>query len=71
MNQSAVFVDEKQLKFLKEMDKWLKQQPPNDTIDAVRVLITEVERKGYYYEGAQQEILNYMREEYIREKKKK
>ena len=71
MNQSAVFVDEKQLKFLKEMDKWLKQQPPNDTIDAVRLLITTVEKKGYYYEGPQQEILNYMREEYIREKKKK
>ena len=72
---NATFVDEKQLKFLKEMDKWLANEPWQSEVELktameVRNMITEIEKKGYYYEG-EAELLNLMRSEYIEHTKKK
>jgi len=74
MYNNATFVDEKQLKFLKEMDRWLSNEPWQSEVEIktameVRTMITKIEDKGYYYEG-EAELLNLMREEYIRHKKK-
>jgi len=74
MYNNATFVDEQQLKFLKEMDKWLSNEPWQSEVEIktameVRTMITKIEDKGYYYEG-EAELLNLMREEYIRHKKK-
>lgn len=75
MRNNATFVTTQQLKFLKEMDKWLSNEPWQSEIELtianqVRDMITEIEKKGYYYEG-EAELLNLMREEYIKHKKKK
>lgn len=75
MRNNATFVTKQQLKFLKEMDKWLSNEPWQSEIELtiatqVRDMITEIEKKGYYYEG-EAELLNVMREEYIKHKKKK
>lgn len=75
MRNNATFVTKEQLKFLKEMDTWLSSEPWQKQIEIevamqVRNLITEIEQKGYYYEG-EAELLNVMREEYIKHKKKK
>jgi hypothetical protein len=75
MRNNATFVDEQQLKFLKQMDNWLSNEPWQNEIEAktameVRGLITKIEDKGYYYEG-EADLLNLMREEYIKHKKKK
>jgi hypothetical protein len=75
MRNNATFVDEQQLKFLKQMDNWLSNEPWQNEIEAktameVRSLITKIEDKGYYYEG-EADLLNLMREEYIKHKKKK
>ena len=74
MRNNATFVTKQQLKFLKEMDKWLSNEPWQSEIEfsianQVRDMITEIEKKGYYYEG-EAELLNLMREEYIKHKKK-
>jgi hypothetical protein len=74
MYNNATFVTKKQLKFLKEMDSWLASEPWQKQIELevalqVRTLITEIEKKGYYYEG-EAELLNIMRDEYIKHKKK-
>ena len=74
MYNNATFVDEQQLKFLKEMDRWLSNEPWQSEVEIktameVRTMITKIEDKGYYYEG-EAELLNLMREEYIRHKKK-
>lgn len=74
MYNNATFVTKQQLKFLKEMDKWLSNEPWQSEIELtianqVRDMITEIENKGYYYEG-EAELLNLMREEYIKHKKK-
>jgi len=74
MYNNATFVDENQLKFLKEMDRWLSNEPWQSEVEIktameVRTMITKIEDKGYYYEG-EAELLNLMREEYIRHKKK-
>lgn len=74
MYNNATFVTKQQLKFLKEMDKWLSNEPWQSEIELtiasqVRDMITEIENKGYYYEG-EAELLNVMREEYIKHKKK-
>ena len=74
MRNNATFVTTQQLKFLKEMDKWLSNEPWQSEIELtianqVRDMITEIEKKGYYYEG-EAELLNLMREEYIKHKKK-
>ena len=78
MYNNATFVDEQQLKFLKEMDKWLANEPWQSEVELktameVRTLISKIEEKGYYYEG-EADLLNLMREEYIKgghHKKKK
>jgi hypothetical protein len=74
MYNNATFVTKEQLKFLKEMDKWLSSEPWQKQIELevamqVRDLITKIEKQGYYYEG-EAELLNIMREEYIKHKKK-
>jgi|TARA_B100001094_G_scaffold148869_1_gene144137 hypothetical protein len=74
MYNNATFVDENQLKFLKEMDRWLSNEPWQSEVEIktameVRTMITKIEDKGYYYEG-EAELLNLMREEYIRYTKK-
>jgi len=75
MNGTAVFVDEQQLKFLKQMDTWLSKEPWQNDVELnvalqVRTLITKIETRGYYYEGDEQDLLNYLRGEYIKSKKK-
>jgi len=74
MRNNATFVTKQQLKFLKEMDKWLTNEPWQSEVELktameVRTLITKIEKQGYYYEG-EAELLNLMREEYIKHKKK-
>ena len=74
MYNNATFVNEQQLKFLKEMDKWLSNEPWQSEVEIktameVRTMITKIEDKGYYYEG-EAELLNLMREEYIKHTKK-
>ena len=74
MYNNATFVTKQQLKFLKEMDKWLANEPWQSEVELeiaiqVRNMITDIENKGYYYEG-EAELLNMMREEYIKHKKK-
>ena len=56
------------------MDGWLSNEPWQSEVEIktaveVRTMITKIENKGYYYEG-EAELLNLMREEYIRHKKK-
>ena len=78
MRNNATFITKQQLKFLKEMDKWLANEPWQSEIELktameVRELITNIEKQGYYYEG-EADLLNLMREEYIKgghHKKKK
>jgi hypothetical protein len=74
MYNNATFVNKQQLKFLKEMDAWLANEPWQSEVELetamqIRNLITEIEEKGYYYES-HAELLNMMREEYIEHKKK-
>ena len=74
MRNNATFVDSQQLKFLKEMDTWLSNEPWQSEVEVkiameVRNLITKIENKGYYYED-EAEFLNLMRSEYIEHKKK-
>jgi len=74
MRNNATFVDEQQLKFLKEMDKWLSNEPWQSDVELkiavdVRTLISKIENKGYYYED-EAEFINIMRGEYIEHKKK-
>jgi hypothetical protein len=71
---NATFVTSQQLKFLKEMDKWLSNEPWQSEVEIktameVRTLIDKIEKKGYYYED-EAEFLNLMRSEYIEQKKK-
>ncbi len=74
MYNNATWVTKPQLKLLKEMDKWLSNEPWQSEVELkvameVRELITKIEKKGYYYEG-EADLLNLMREEYIQHKKK-
>jgi hypothetical protein len=74
MRNNATFVNKQQLKFLNEMDNWLAKEPWQkqieiDVVIQVRELISKIEKQGYYYEG-EAELLNIMREEYIKHKKK-
>ena len=75
MYNNATFVNKQQLKLLKEIDKWLSNEPWQSEVELeialqVRSMISEIEEKGYYYEG-EAELLNVMREEYIKYKNKK
>jgi len=74
MYNNATFVDKKQLKLLKDFDKWLSNEPWQSEVELntalqVRELITKIEKRGYYYES-EADILNLMRSEYIEHKKK-
>jgi len=74
MYNNATFVTKEQLKFLKQMDNWLRDTHFNsisevETVNEVRGLISKIEEKGYYYEG-EAELLNLMRSEYIEHTKK-
>lgn len=74
MRNNATFVTKQQLKFLQEMDTWLSKEPWQSAVEIklamdVRELISKIEQRGYYYEG-EAELLNLMREEYIKHKKK-
>lgn len=74
MYNNATWVTKPQLKLLKEMDKWLSNEPWQSEVELkiameVRELITKIEKQGYYYEG-EADLLNLMREEYIKHKKK-
>jgi len=74
MYNNATFVTKEQLKFLKQMDNWLRDTHFNsisevETVNEVRGLISKIEEKGYYYEG-EAELLNLMRSEYIEYTKK-
>jgi len=71
---NATFVDSQQLKLLKEMDKWLSNEPWQSEMEIktaveVRTIIDKIEQKGYYYED-EAELLNLMRSEFIKHKKK-
>ena len=71
---SLMMITKEQLKFLKEMDEWLSKEPWQKQVQIgvamqVRELITKIENKGYYFEAAAS-LLNHMREEYIKHKKK-
>jgi len=75
MYNNATFTTKQQLKFLKEMDKWLANEPWQSEVELeiaiqVREMITKIEKKGYYYEG-EAALLNHMREEYIKHKAKR
>jgi len=74
MWNNATFVTKQQLKLLKEMDKWLSNEPWQSEVELrtaleVRELISKIEKKGYYFEG-EADLLNLMREEFIEHKKK-
>ena len=74
MYNNATFVTKEQLKFLKQMDNWLANEPWASEVELeiamqVREMITEIEKKGYYYEG-EAEVLNLMRSQYIEHTKK-
>ena len=74
MKNNATFITKEQLKLLKEFDKWLANEPWQSEVEIktayeVRELITKIEKQGYYWEG-EADLLNLMREEYIKHKKK-
>lgn len=74
MWNNATFVTKQQLKLLKEMDKWLSNEPWQSEVELrtaleVRELISKIEKKGYYFEG-EADLLNLMREEFIEHKRK-
>lgn len=66
MYNNATFVDKEQLKNLKKMDDFVKDNMVRFTEEVgmqVREVITEIIKKGYYYEG-QAEVLNMIANEY-------
>lgn len=71
--REGIFLDAKQSQFLSELDKWLRDQQNDDltgTIRLSRELITQIENRGYYSE-VEAEVLNELRLQYIKDKKKK
>ena len=71
MYNNATFVDKEQLKNLKKMDYFVKNNMGRFTEEVgqqVREVITEIIKKGYYYEG-QAEVLNMIANEYNQYKK--
>ena len=66
MYNNATFVAKEQLKNLKKMDNFVKDNMARFTEEVgmqVREVIAEVIKKGYYYEG-QAEVLNMIANEY-------
>jgi hypothetical protein len=73
MYNNATFVDKEQLKNLKKMDNFVKDNMVRFTEEVgmqVREVITKIIEKGHYYE-AQAEILNMLASEYNKWKKSK
>ena len=71
MYNNATFVDKEQLKNLKKMDNFVKDNMARFTEEVgmqVREVITEIIKKGHYYEG-QAEVLNMIANEYNQYKK--
>ena len=71
--REGIFLDAKQSQFLSELDKWLRDQQNDDltgTIRLSRELVTQIENRGYYSE-VEAEVLNELRLQYIKDKKKK
>ena len=71
MYNNATFVDKAQIKNLKKMDDFVKNNMdrfPNDVSEKIRELITKIIEKGYYYEG-EAEVLNMIANEYNQYKK--
>jgi len=71
--KEGIFLDTKQSQFLYELDRWLRGQQADDltgTIRLSRELITQIENRGYYSE-AEADVLNELRLQYIKHKKKK
>jgi len=71
----GIFVNGQQLKFLKEMSTWLSKESWTSEAEKeiaikVRNLISKIEKKGFYSEN-EAELLNLMREQYIKNKKKR
>jgi len=57
------------------MDRWLSKEPWQSDVEIktameVRTLIDKIQRKGHYYDD-EADLLNLMRAEYIKSKKKK
>jgi|TARA_B110000305_G_scaffold220982_1_gene263282 hypothetical protein len=72
MYNNATFVDKEQLKNLKKMDTFVKDNMDrfNGTGEQIRELITKIEKKGHYYEG-EADVLNMIGEEYNQWRKEK
>ncbi len=70
MYNNATFVDKEQLKNLKKMDNFVKDNMDrfNGTGEQIRELITKIEEKGHYYES-EAEVLNMIGNEYNQWKK--
>lgn len=66
MYNNATFVDKEQVKNLKKMDNFVKDNMHRfgeEVAQQVRELITKIEEKGHYYEG-EADVLNMIGEEY-------
>ena len=71
MYNNATFVDKTQLKNLKKMDDFVKDNMDRfgeEVGQQVREVITTIIEKGHYYEG-QADVLNMIAEEYNQYKK--
>ena len=72
MYNNATFVDKEQLKNLKKMDDFVKDNMLRfgyeEVGQQVREVITKIIEKGHYYEG-QAEVLNMIANEYNQYKK--
>ena len=71
MYNNATFVDKEQLKNLKKMDDFVKDNMirfGEDVSEKLRELITKIIEKGHYYE-AEADVLNMVGNEYNQWKK--
>ena len=71
MYNNATFVDKAQIKNLKKMDDFVKDNMVRfgeDVSEKLRELITKILEKGYYYE-AEADVLNMIGNEYNQWKK--
>ena len=71
MYNNATFIDKEQLKNLKKMDNFVKDNMirfGEDVSEKLRELITKIIEKGHYYE-AEADVLNMIGNEYNQWKK--
>ena len=71
MYNNATFIDKEQLKNLKKMDNFVKDNMVRfgeDVSEKLRELITKIIEKGHYYE-AEADVLNMVGNEYNQWKK--